>query len=387
MNILFSMISAVGCYQKCPVNSLECDAIRDTTLDQQPGGAMLLLLILILFASSEANTACGSKQETTPSVTPFNSTHVKVSWRNVFYNCKKTDIYGVVIYLKEKNKEVLKAADVNMEEEYALLKLNPCSQLILNVKYNFTKTYNELHGYPMVERFVEYNRNTSYENVYGGLLQQKLCKKNGKVPVPKNLTSCVRTFKQEDQSDTVFISMKVEKTNKTEDLEQNEGELRIETTKKLDEIPDCPPSQDTSDHIFILVWIVMGLSFMVMVVILVLACLRRAKEDQVAWGTDSQETPQTIVCECGKIYEYQTVGNRNAPGFYGLHGTDLTEEQRWCYLPSENYGTVGDRDDGLEMVDMAQDSRTGAQAPEAVVGAGCGQCGGWISFKSRKSTN
>ena len=75
---------------------------------------MLLLLLLILFASSEANTACGSKQETKPSVTPFNSTHVKVSWRNVFYNCKKTDIVGVVFFLN--NKKVPKAADeVSME--------------------------------------------------------------------------------------------------------------------------------------------------------------------------------------------------------------------------------------------------------------------------------
>jgi len=160
-------------------------------------------LILTITLVSQCQSFCGEDDVPTkvPKVRVANSTHLNVSWHDLFTGCYKQDIAHMeaVVEHTAQQTELDKRINVEFEDKQANLQLNPCLQY---------KIYLRLYSHEGDQRYkdskvVKYNdiSKLNIENLYGGLLQdegfmEKIClKEEGVITIPgtSEVSDCILT--------------------------------------------------------------------------------------------------------------------------------------------------------------------------------------------------
>ena len=137
---------------------------------------------------SRCNCICGESEEVgSPKVRVANSTHLQVSWHDVFPTCGEVDHAYVVA---EEHKGSSKTFTAQFDEKEALVSLDPCLGYSIFLRLFF---HDDMMIYVRQSEIVQYNAMSPTPNistVYGGLLEevgflQNICLKNdGEISIP-----------------------------------------------------------------------------------------------------------------------------------------------------------------------------------------------------------
>ena len=148
---------------------------------------------------SRCNCICGESEEVgSPKVRVANSTHLQVSWYDVFPTCGEVDHAYVVA---EEHKGSSKTFTAQFDDKEALVSLDPCLGYSIFLRLFF---HDDMMSYLRQSEIVKYNAmypTPNISTVYGGLLEevgflQNICLKDeeGELGIPdppKEVRECV----------------------------------------------------------------------------------------------------------------------------------------------------------------------------------------------------
>ena len=145
---------------------------------------------------------CKLSSQCQPTVTPSNSTHLFVSWKDVFEGCQDKHIAEAVLAFTEDGGSP-KVIDINRGQLNVSVEADPCLQYTFQFLLFFTQSYEDTHG-RQGERSAknEYNKEGNKNYPYGGLLATEvlpnIClKENGTIStsdLPQALQYCGVAF-------------------------------------------------------------------------------------------------------------------------------------------------------------------------------------------------
>ena len=174
--------------------------------------SFVYLIALFLLKDSESCKLSGED----PKITPVNSTHIFISWDEVFLDMSNKNVKRTQVVIRGSPNQI--NHDVNFSDKRVCLKLDPCLQLG-NIMISLDLGNNRY----CQSKFAKYNevrhgaRHVWNKTLYAGLLNkeivQKTCleKTNNTVTIPETppvLTGCIRE-KEIEESATLNQSLKI----------------------------------------------------------------------------------------------------------------------------------------------------------------------------------
>ena len=205
------------------------------------------VLVLLLYCEGWAASACEIIEGSRPSVKPGNTTHLEVSWEEVFSkDCIDNQTVTIEVSVQG-NVEYTKLFPAGaLSKQKAFIKENPCYRYDIRVSVSVS-----------VSKSVQSNNNNynfefESQKIFGGFLEQELSKSCPKTP--DALKNCVKNQSWSQNDNTMFFSI-VHPRNLSE---QN---LNFNISLK-----ECDAASEEYPFIYI------GVSCAAVIVLLVLIC-------------------------------------------------------------------------------------------------------------------
>ena len=185
-------------------------ALAVATLLSLASGQIDQDLLSKAFAQGESGSQCSDRHagpcklssQCLPTVTPSNSTHLFVSWKDVFEGCREEHIAEAVLAFIEDGGSP-KVIDINRGQLNVSVEADPCLQYTFQFLLFFTQSYEDTHGVQIARSAKnEYNKKGNENYLYGGLLTTEvlpnIClKENGTIStsdLPQALQYCGVAF-------------------------------------------------------------------------------------------------------------------------------------------------------------------------------------------------
>ena len=183
---------------------------------------------------SQCQSFCGEDDNPTevPKVTVANSTHLRVSWHDLFTGCYIQDINYMVAVVEHttQHTDTEKTITVDFEDKEGSLQLDPCLQYKI-----FLRLFSHNENSYKTSEVVKYNDNATLNvaSLYGGLLEdeqfmQDVClKEEGVITIPdppEGVSECILTKGDQENKEftapgqTHFISLKIHNPTNDEPL-------------------------------------------------------------------------------------------------------------------------------------------------------------------------
>ena len=126
-----------------------------------------------------------------PHVTPFNNTHLYVSWENSFEEgCRNSDIERMTIIIRKGFSNSRYIVEADFEKKHHEIEANPCFQHSLFIYVFLKRNHSETHGRSLLRLRALYNDKRDHDNYpYAGLIASQvvpgIClQENGTISIP-----------------------------------------------------------------------------------------------------------------------------------------------------------------------------------------------------------
>ena len=145
---------------------------------------------------SDAAGPCKLSSQCLPLVTPSNSTHLLISWKDAFEGCHADHIEEMYIRIIGEKRKAKRHIFVNLSQDNVSLEADPCLQhsfqIQLSFKQSYEDTYERGNMFPMLTGTPKFHYNNEGKNKnypYGGLLATEVLPeiclmKDGTISIP-----------------------------------------------------------------------------------------------------------------------------------------------------------------------------------------------------------
>ena len=276
---------------------------------------------------------CKRSSQCSPLVTPSNSTHLRVSWKNVFEGCEDAQIKEAILAFRLNERISPTTILIKRGQENDSVEANPCLRHSFQVLLFMTKNYSDTYVRESVlSAIFQYNSEENENYPYSGLLATellpKICVSENRTITfpdpPEALQNCGVASSNVEDADFEKIEEVGRKKTKVKFVFNNPRKPSVQTSKiyEVADIQRCQPDI-TSDNLSLiaLAAIVISSTTVVCVTICLLVFFFQrwlmAKQQEKEEKEDENKIYGLYYNEDGQVIDQGTVEVVDVNDYYG----------------------------------------------------------------------
>ena len=285
------------------------------------------------FCSDQHAGPCKRSSQCWPLVTPSNSTHLRVSWKNVFEGCEDAQIKEAILAFRLNNRTSPTTIPIKRGQLNVSVEANPCIQHSFQVLLFMTKNYSNAYVRESVlsEKF-HYNSEENENYPYSGLLATELLPKicvseNRTITIPdppKPLQNCDVASSNVEDADFEKLGEVGMKKTKVKFVFNNPQRPSVQTSKtyEVTDIERCQPdiTRANLSAIALAAIVISSTTAVCVTICLIVFCFKRrlmAKQQEKEEKQDENKIYGLYYNEDGQDIDQGTVEVVDVNDYYG----------------------------------------------------------------------
>ena len=276
---------------------------------------------------------CKRSSQCSPLVTLSNSTHLRVSWKNVFEGCEDAQIKEAILAFRLNNKISPTTISIKRGQENVSVEANPCLSYSFQVLLFMTKNYSDTYVRESVlSAIFEYNSEENENYPYSGLLATELLPKicvseNRTITIPdppKALQNCGVASSDVEDADFEKIEESSRKKTMVKFVFNNPQRPGVQTSKIYEvlDIQRCQPDITSANlsAIALAAIVISSTTAVCVTICLLVFCLQRwlmAKQQEKEEKQDENKIYGLYYNEDGQDIDQGTVEVFDVNDYYG----------------------------------------------------------------------